>query len=230
MYKTKIVDETNHTYDESGNLYFLSDTSLEWDFKKGPLYKSIYDPCCVRIEHRMIRKIPDNLKNKIKRVISGKSCCDIEETPIVTDTVTYNERLVEAMVRDGWSLSDAIERNIISCERCINALSRKYLGDGFGYNRKSFSYISSPSRCVYCEDLIYDFDLPKDEIALKKYINQVAIVAKKDNNFLKLSDEEQLKLVQLYLDDIYVHYDDSEELLKLKASKVDNDLVVNYEL
>ena len=230
MRVVKIVDEHNHRYEEgSMDNYFLQDTSLEWDFDKGPLYKTIYDPCEVRVSHRMIRKIPDNFANKIKRVI-GKSNKDIEELPMVTTTTTYNEELVESMVRRGIRLSSAIRECVDLCERCQNALAHTYLGPEHGYAYNSTEFIFSNCRCPNCQDMIPSFDIcnGRDEAALRNYIKTTAEIVKANEN-IKDDENKQIELMKYYLDKIYVSCMHTGNI-PYEILREGDDLVVKYNI
>lgn len=71
----------------------------------------------------------------------------------IRTTYTCGEKCIVAMVNSGdYSLAEAIYIYANSCERCMNALEYKYLGEGNGYPEFSEEWNETNTQCDFCEN------------------------------------------------------------------------------
>lgn len=66
-------------------------------------------------------------------------------------TYTAGSDCIVAMVNSGdYTLSEAIYIYASSCERCMNVLERKYLGENYGYEEYSEAWKKANTVCDWC--------------------------------------------------------------------------------
>lgn len=64
------------------------------------------------------------------------------------------QECIVAMVNSGnYTLGEAIWIYANSCERCMNVLERKYLGEGFGYEEFSEEWEKAHTVCDFCRGI-----------------------------------------------------------------------------
>lgn len=66
------------------------------------------------------------------------------------NTTTRNEKLILALVKDGYSLEQSMLIYSIACERCMNVIGHDYGLEGY-YDKNSLDYKKSNTSCEFCE-------------------------------------------------------------------------------
>lgn len=105
--------------------------------------------------NKLLIKVPfikKYIKKKIGKTFKFSLSCD------TTLTSADTQKCVVAMVNSGdYTLEQAMWVCANACERCINALINKYLGDG-GYDEYSDEWCKSKTRCDFCRTEVNNED------------------------------------------------------------------------
>lgn len=137
--KSKLL---NHWFeDEDGNIITMNQDgtySAEFDRDKSYTYHSKF-PFVLQEEISSYNHFAKYPEPNFKHLMTGES--------------TWNERVVLAMANSGdYTLSEAIYIYATACERCINVLWHKYVGEDEGYEEGSEEWNNCNTRCIFCED------------------------------------------------------------------------------
>lgn len=149
---------------------------------------------------------------------------DGSSTQLLHGEKSWPADLVNAMVRSQeWDVADAIMVAAKSCERCLNVLLNRYLGQG--YNFGSDEYWQAGTRCSMCEHID---NSPEAEFWPKQATKSDA--EKEDENVQKMLRKEPKKKPPRYdLRNNRTLEEEDEDLEGLGGGeKGDRDLSLNY--
>lgn len=152
--------------DTEGNAYYLQNVLPDEEYFTyhsifpcmfvEPTYAYTYHPEHLHEENRFYQAMLHFkwfyrfMYNRMKKRGSRKTFKRIFESQT---TYTAGSDCIVAMVNSGdYTLSEAIYIYASSCERCMNVLERKYLGENFGYEEHSEKWKKANTVCDWCRE------------------------------------------------------------------------------